>query len=153
MGWGYLPEVGQMLQSQFKAVGIDLQTQIVAFPAALEAAGNGEHHLAPMTFSSSDPSVLNLTYLSTNAAGGFNWSKVRDDQLDRLLNEGINELDPVQRASLYAQAQTRIMDLALVLPLRDYVNLNAARAAVKGLQYDRRGWFPWLYNVYLEDSR
>ena len=153
MGWGYLPEVGQMLQSQFRAVGIDLETQLVAFPAAVEAAGKSEHHLAPMTFSSSDPSVLNLTYLSTNVDGGFNWSKVRDDELDRLLNEGINELDPVQRASLYAQAQTRIMDLALVLPIRDYVNLNAARAAVQGLQYDRRGWFPWLYDVYLEESR
>ncbi len=42
------------------------------------------------------------------------------------------------------------MDLALVLPIRDYVNLNVSRARVKGLQYDRRAWFPWLYDVYLE---
>lgn len=150
MGWGFLPEVGQMLQSQFKAVGIDLQTQTVAFPAALEAAGKGDHHLAPMTFSSSDPSVLDLTYLSSNADGGFNWSKVRDSELDRLLNEGVGALDPNHRANLYAQAQIRIMDMALVLPVRDYVNLNAAHAQVRGLQYDRRGWFPWLHDVYWE---
>jgi hypothetical protein len=42
------------------------------------------------------------------------------------------------------------MELALVLPIRDYVNLNAAQASVKGLQFDRRGWFPWLHDVYLE---
>lgn len=150
MAWGFLPEVGQMLQSQFKAVGVDLQTQIVAFPAALEAVGKGDHHLAPMTFSSSDPSVLDLTYLSSNADGGFNWSKVRDADLDRLLDEGVSTLDPNHRANLYAQAQMRIMDMALVLPIRDYVNLNAAQAKVRGLQYDRRGWFPWLYDVYLE---
>jgi peptide/nickel transport system substrate-binding protein len=152
MSWGYLPEVGQMLQSQFQAVGIDLQTQLVAFPAAVEAASQGAHHLAPMTFSSSDPSVLGATYLSSNADGGFNWSKVRDAELDLLLNEGISQLDPTTRASLYAQAQTHIMDLALVLPIRDYVNLNGAKASVEGLRYDRRGWFPWLYDVYLKEE-
>jgi peptide/nickel transport system substrate-binding protein len=152
MSWGYLPEVGQMLQAQFQAVGIDLQTQLVAFPAAVEAAAQGAHHLAPMTFSSSDPSVLGTTYLSSNADGGFNWSKVRDAELDRLLNEGISQLEPTTRASLYAQAQARIMDLALVLPIRDYANLNGTRASVKGLRYDRRGWFPWLYDVYLKEE-
>ena len=149
MTWGYLPEVGQMLQAQLRAVGVELQTQTVAFPAAVEAAGKGEHHLAPMVFSGSDPNVLNSTYLSANAEGGFNWSRVRDAELDRLLNEGISTLDPNRRAELYAQAQTRIMDLALVLPVRDYVNLNAAKATVKGLRFDRRGWFPWLHDVYV----
>jgi hypothetical protein len=38
---------------------------------------------------------------------------------------------------------------ALILPVRDYANLNAASAQVKGLRYDSRGWVPWLYDVYL----
>ena len=152
MGWGYLPEVGQILQAQLKEVGIDLQTQVVAFPAALEAAGKGEHHLAPMTFSSSDPSVLGYTYHSANADGGFNWSKIRDGDLDSLLDEGLSTLDADQRTEIYAQVQARIMDQALVLPIRDYVNLNAARAEVGGLRYDQRGWFPWLYDAYLEQE-
>jgi len=138
-----------MLRAQFKDVGIDLQVQVVAYPAAMEAAKNGEHHLAAMVFSGSDPSVLNLTYLSANADGGFNWSKVRDSELDRRLTEAVSALDLGQRANLYMQAQEQIMDLALVLPIRDYVNLNVASAKVKGLQYDRRAWFPWLYDVYL----
>ena len=150
MSWGYLPEVGQMLQAQFRSVGVQLELQTVAFPAAVEAAGQGKHHLAPMTFSGSDPSVLNLTFLSSNADGGFNWSKVRDEELDRLLTEGMQTLDPTRRAEIYVQAQARIMDLALILPIREYVNLNMARASVQGLQYDRRGWFPWLYDVSLE---
>jgi len=152
MGWGYLPEVGQILQAQLKEIGVDLQTQVVAFPAALEAAGKGDHHLAPMTFSSSDPSVLGLTYHSANADGGFNWSKVRDSELDSMLGEGLNTLDAGQRVDIYARAQASIMDQALVLPIRDYVNLNAAGARVGGLRYDRRGWFPWLYDVYLEQE-
>jgi peptide/nickel transport system substrate-binding protein len=140
-----------MLQAQLKGVGVDLSTQTVAFPAALEAAGKSEHHLAPMVFFASDPSLLNATYLSSNADGGFNWSKVRDPELDRLLLKGIQVSDPREREDLYGQAQDRIMDLALVLPIRDYVNLNAARAGVARLRFDYRGWFPWLHDVYLEN--
>jgi peptide/nickel transport system substrate-binding protein len=149
MTWGYLPEVGQMLQAQLLQVGVGLDIQVVAFPAAIEAASQGAHNLIPMTFSSSDPSILNTSYLSTNADGGFNWSKVRDPELDRLLENATREMDPQRRVELYGQAQTLIMNEALVLPIRDYVNINAAVAAVQGLQYDRRGWFPWLHDVYL----
>jgi peptide/nickel transport system substrate-binding protein len=64
MGWGYVPEVGQMLQSQFRQVGVDLHMQEMAFPAALAAAREGKHHLAPMVFSSSDPGILSSTFHS-----------------------------------------------------------------------------------------
>ena len=148
--WGYLKEVAEMLQAQLKEVGVDLQVQVVAYPAAVEAAKNNEHHLGAMVFSGSDPSILNSTYLSANADGGFNWSKVRDPELDQMLTDARGATDLTQRANLYMQAQERIMDLALVLPIRDYVNLNVASAKVKGLQYDRRAWFPWLYDVHLE---
>nr|NIV32048.1 hypothetical protein [Anaerolineae bacterium] len=151
MSWGHLPEIGQLLQAQLREAGVDLQTELVAFPAAVEAAGQGLHHLAPMTFSGSDPSLLGTTYLSSNAEGGFNWSKVRDPEIDRLLKEGLAQLDPTERTELYAAVQARIMDLSLVLPVRDYVNLNAASASVRGLRYDRRGWFPWLYDTYIEE--
>jgi peptide/nickel transport system substrate-binding protein len=149
-GWGYLPEVGVLLQAQLKEVGIDLKTQVVAFPAAVEAAGKGEHHLAPMVFFGSDPSLLNLTYLSSNADGGFNWSKVRDAELDRVLLNAESAVDSTQRVDLYKQAQTMIMDQALIVPIRDYVNLNVRAARVKGLKFDYRGWFPWLHDVSVE---
>lgn len=151
MTWGYLPEVGQMLQAQLLQVGVGLEIQVVAFPAAIEAAAQGMHNLIPMTFSSSDPSILNTTYLANNADQGFNWSKVRNPELDRLLQDATREMDMQRRADLYGQAQILIMEQALVLPIRDYVNINASTASVQGLRYDRRGWFPWLHDVYLAE--
>jgi len=149
MSWGYVPEVGQMLQAQWRQVGIEVQMQEMAFPAALAAAREGQHHLAPMLFSSSDPGILSATFHSANAEAGFNWAKVRDEELDRLLDAGAQAMDEKERLALYAQAQHRIMDLALIIPIRDYVNLNGISAKVKGLRYDHRGWFPWLHDVYL----
>jgi peptide/nickel transport system substrate-binding protein len=150
MSWGYVPEVAQLLQAQLKAVGIEMESQVVAYPAALEAAREGKHNLIPFSLSSSDPDILRTFFHSDNADSGFNWSKVRDPRLDELLENGARTLDLGRRRELYAEAQQLIMAEALLLPIRDYVNLNAASAKVKGLRYDLRGWFPWLYDVYLE---
>lgn len=51
---------------------------------------------------------------------------------------------------VYAQIQRSIMDQALIVPIRDYVNLNGMSARVQGLQFDAQGWFPWLYDVKLD---
>lgn len=150
MGWGFIPEVAQLLQAQFKAVGVEMRSQVVAYPAALEAARQGKHNLIPFSLSSSDPDILRTFFHSD---GGFNCAKVRDPELDGLLEEGARTLNPEKRKDLYAEAQRIIMTEALIIPIRDYVNLNAARAQVKGLRYDSCGWFPWLYDVYLAASR
>lgn len=150
MGWGYLPEVGQMLQEQYRQVGVQLEIQVLAYPAAVQAAAEGQHHLIPFTLSSSDPHILRSSYHSSNADGGFNWSKVRDAELDALLDAGMRTLDEQERARIYAEIQQLIMESAYVLPIRDYVNLNGASSRVKGLRYDAQGWFPWLYEVTVE---
>ncbi len=150
MGWGYLPEVGQVLQDQYRQVGVQLNIQVLPFPGAVQAAAEGQHHLIPFTLSSSDPHILRSSYHSTNADGGFNWSKVRDAELDALLDAGMRTLDQAERAQIYAQVQQRIMAGAWIVPVRDYVNLNAASSRVQGLRYDAQGWFPWLYDVKVE---
>ena len=66
------------------------------------------------------------------------------------MEQGAATIDPASRAALYAQIQERIMDQALILPIRNYVNINAASSKVKDLRFDVRGWFPLLYDVHLE---
>ena len=150
MSWGFVPEVGQMLQQQYLLVGVRLKTELLAYPAALQAASEGKHHLIPFTFSGSDPGILRSAFHSANADGGFNWAKVRDAQLDAWLDQGEQVLDTEERAMVYAQIQRSIMDQALIVPIRDYVNLNGVSARVQGLQFDAQGWFPWLYDVKLD---
>jgi peptide/nickel transport system substrate-binding protein len=150
MGWGLLPEVGQVLQDQYLQVGVQLNTQVLPFPAAVQAAAEGQHHLIPFNFASSDPHILRSSYHSSNAGGGFNWSKVIDADLDALLDRGMQTMDEGARAKVYAEIQQRIMAGAMIVPIRDWVNLNAASSRVKGLRYDAQGWFPWLYDVRVE---
>jgi hypothetical protein len=48
---------------------------------------------------------------------------------------------------LYAQVQRIIMNEALVLPIRDQVNLNASGAIITDLSFDPYGWFPLLHDA------
>ncbi|MFN2167031.1 MAG: ABC transporter substrate-binding protein, partial [Anaerolineae bacterium] len=151
MGWGSMPEVGTAMQGLYRQLGVQVDAEILTYPAALEAAANSEHNMIPNAISSSDPDILANYFHSDNIDGGFSWSRYADPELDRLLEEGARTMDPAERAELYAQAQQIIMDQALIIPIRDYVNLNGARSSVKGLRYSLQGWFPWLYDVYVEE--
>lgn len=151
MGWGNMPEVGQMVQSMLLQIGINAETRLLSYPSALQSAGDGEHNLIPMALSASDPDILRTFFHSRNATGGFNWSKFSDPEVDAWLDEGVRTNDPARRMELYAQVQQTVMEQALIIPIRDYVNLNVASSKVKGLRYSMQGWFPWLYDVYVEE--
>jgi peptide/nickel transport system substrate-binding protein len=152
MGWGYIPEVWQMLQDQLGHVGVGVDARQMTFSNAVGEVGDGKYHLIPFLFSNSDPDILRTTFHSSNVEGGFNWSKVSDSQLDAWLEEGKQEMDEAARREYYARIQEYIMGEAMILPIRDYVNLNAASARVHNLRYDRQGWFPWLYEVVVTEG-
>ncbi|MCS7259348.1 MAG: ABC transporter substrate-binding protein [Anaerolineae bacterium] len=147
MTWGSLPEVAQLLQSQWRAIGVQLDLRTLTYPAALEVARTGEYHLIPQNYSGSDPDLLYPYYHSSST---FNWSRASDAVLDELLGRARQLSDPAARAALYAQAQERIMELVLLIPIRDPVNLNGVSARVQGLRFDAQGWFPILHDVRLQ---
>lgn len=144
-GWGFNPDIAQLLQAQWSAIGIELQAEVLPYPALLEAGQTGSHHLIGFYLFGSDPDLLAAFYHSD---GGFNFSHVSDADLDRWLEQGAATRG-AGRSELYAQAQQHIMEQALVLPVRDYTNLVVADSAVQGLQFDAQGWFPWLIDVQL----
>jgi peptide/nickel transport system substrate-binding protein len=119
----------------------------MTFSNALGEVAEGNYHMVPFLFSNSDPDILRTTFHSDNIEGGFNWSKFSDAQLDAWLEEGTREMDEAARRDIYANIQQYIMEKALIVPIRDYVNLNATRAGVQDLRYDKQGWFPLLYEV------
>lgn len=144
MGWGFMPEVGQLLAAQWQELGVQVNSRVVSYPEALSIAGEGQHHLIPFTLSGSDPDILRKFF---HSEANFNWAKVQDSELDEWLVQASQVSDMSARAPLYAQVQQRVMEQALVLPIRDYVNLNGVSKKVQGLTFDAQGWFPRLIDV------
>jgi peptide/nickel transport system substrate-binding protein len=146
--WGMTPDVAQLLESQWEDV-LDIQVtieQVASFTDLIEAAQSGEYNLISLNYFALDPYVLNSFYES----GAFtNWSRVGDTELDTLLMEAQEETDSTRRATLYADAQSRIMEMALVLPVREYVNLVGVQPGIGGLHFDAQGWFPYLTDLEL----
>jgi peptide/nickel transport system substrate-binding protein len=147
MTWGAVPEVAQLLQAQWAEVGIAVRGETLTYPAALERARQGDYHLIPQSFAGSDPDLLYPYY---HSGGAFNWSRVADVDLDNTLEQARRSTDTETRLKLYAQAQARITQLALLIPIREPVNLNGVSARVRGLRFDAHGWFPILHDVSLE---
>jgi peptide/nickel transport system substrate-binding protein len=144
--WGMTPEVAQLLESQWED-SLDIQVtieQVASFTDLIAASQSGEYNLISVNYFALDPYVLNAFYQS---GASTNWSHVADTELDTLLMEAQTEIDPTRRARLYADAQNRIMELAVVLPVREYVNLVGVRPGIEGLHFDAQGWFPYLTDL------
>lgn len=144
--WGSIPTVAQLLQDQWREVGIEVVLQLVPdFPSLIEAIQGGTYNMVAFYTFGLDPAFLN-SYFMTD--GSRNWTGYSNPQLDTLLQDAVTRIEPNIRRDLYNQIQTIIMDEALILPIRDYVNINGSVASVEGLSYDAYGWFPMMANVY-----
>ncbi|MBN1311419.1 MAG: hypothetical protein JXB30_08370 [Anaerolineae bacterium] len=146
--WGLAPEVAQLLESQWESV-LKVQVQIkqvASFPMLSDEANKGEYNAISLNFAGLDPTVLNSFFLSD---GMRNWSRYTDPELDDWLLAAQAEMDPGLRAGLYRLIQERIMEQALVLPVREYVNLNGVQPEVHGLHFDIQGWYPYLVDLEL----
>jgi peptide/nickel transport system substrate-binding protein len=144
--WGLTPDVAVLLETQWESA-LDVQVeirQVASFPMLIGAADEGDYNAISLNYSGLDPALLNSFFLSE---GSLNWTHYVDRELDSWLIAAQSSLDDAERASLYAQVQTRIMDQALVLPIRDYVNLNGYRPEVEGLHFSAQGWFPYLTDL------
>ena len=145
--WNFLPDAAQLLQEQWRAVKIRLILQPVpGYAALLARIDEDDYHLAPFNNFGPDPAML-ADYF--HSEGNRNWSRYVDATLDEILLRAGQSEDASERSELYARAQQSIMREALVLPLVEFVNINAASRRVVGLQYDPYGWFPLLYTVRL----
>jgi peptide/nickel transport system substrate-binding protein len=144
--WGFNPDIAQLLQAQWAQVGIELEAEVVPYPALLDAGRSGSHHLVGFNLFGYDPNLLWTFYHSD---GGFNFSQIADPTLDTWLDDAVS-VDGPDRDALYAEIQRYVMEQALVVPVRDYVNLNVTHADVQGLRFDPQGWFPRLADVRLD---
>lgn len=143
--WNDLPTTAQLIQDQWREIGIRATlTQVVNFSALSDAISSGEYNLVAFNTFGLDPSFLNDFFMTQ---GTTNWTGYSSPELDSLLQSAVQESDEIIRGALYRQIQQIIMEEALILPIRDYVNLNASVASVEGLQFDPYGWFPLINNA------
>jgi len=147
--WGSNPEVAQLLEADWARLGVRVRLETVAgFGPLKEAQAAGEYNVIGVNLFGTDPDLLRPFFVT---GGSYNWTNVQSAELDRLLLEGSQTTqDRSSRAQLYLQAAELIRDQALILPIRDYVNLVVANARVLDLHFSAQGWFPLLIDLQLD---
>lgn len=140
------PEIARDLAEQWRLIGI--RANVIAVPTltALKArVDTNEYNLIAFSTVGTDPALLNDFFAPL---AQYNWSKVADAQLATLLGQGILQVDTQARGSMYAQIQQQIMDQALILPIGEPIQLNAANKSIQQLAFDSIG-IPLLNNVII----
>jgi peptide/nickel transport system substrate-binding protein len=146
--WGSNPEVGQLIQAAWRKFGASVTLEVApGFGPLKEAQSKGKYNAIGMNLFDTEPDLLRSFYSST---GLYNWSGIEDPELDQLLIQAAQtSLDDSLRFDLYEQITERIQELALQLPIRDYVNLVVATNRLQGLHFSTQGWFPFLIDLRL----
>jgi peptide/nickel transport system substrate-binding protein len=139
----------ELWQAQMREIGADAQIQMVDDGTWIDAGSKGGHNVTTIGWISSDPVILEHLFHSRNAGTGFNWSFLKNDQLDTLLDQGQAEVDQAKRKEIYGQAQQIIMDEAAVIPVYDQIGYNGVGKDVHDVRTDARGWYRWFYDTWI----
>lgn len=126
-------DIAQILQSQLRAVGMDVQVQAMERGPYLDFVRKFQHNLCASAGTDVDPDQLRLRYSSTSQ--GANFTAMKDPQLDDLLNKGsLSPLGSDQRKQTYADIQRRLMDLLPFVSVLSQVRVEGMANKVQGLQ-------------------
>ncbi len=140
-----------LLQAQWKEIGVEVEINQMDYNALIPIVTKGDANLANIGWIQADPDVAAILLASKNIENGYGWTRFRDANLDQLLIDAAATVDQEERKSLYAQIQQITMQNALVVPINDLAAIYALRSYVKNFKVDTRGWYPWLYDVWLDN--
>jgi len=141
-------EMAAFVQASLKAIGIEVNLNVVARAAYLDAVRSGRHHLQFWWETGTDPGgILRILFHSSNAGGGTNRSNYKNQEMDRLIDQIDATADPQTRTGLVVKAQQKAIDDAVMAYLADPPSLYAQARTVQHVWVDWGGNYPYFYDT------
>ena len=136
----------QVIQSQLKAIGIDIQITELDSKAVFEAMNAGNFDIGFENVAWPDPDIFSLVF----AAPYWSFSGYENPALLEKLNAARHLLDPKERTAAYAEIQKVWLDDVVEIPLWENKRFVATRTWVKGLVVAPNGAI-YLNDVTIEE--
>ena len=133
-GFGF-DDISQLMQSQFRDVGIQVDISDQSFPAVGDAYNRGDHNLADFFYYDVDPYFVRAIFGADQIAHGFNWEHYANPDLDALVDRANATSDAAARTRLYQQANKTIMNAAVIIPIYNSDGLFVGTSKLKGVQF------------------
>jgi len=144
-GFGF-DGISQLMQSQFKDVGIAVDITDQSFPAVGDAYNRGDHHLADFFYYDVDPYFTRALFGCDQIAHGFNWEHYCNDDLTAMIDKANATPDNNARTALYKQIGQIIMQAAVIIPIYNSSGLFVGTSSLKGLAFTVNA-FPLFHNA------
>jgi peptide/nickel transport system substrate-binding protein len=144
-GFGF-DGISQLMQSQFKDVGIAVDISDQSFPAVGDAYNRGDHHLADFFYYDVDPYFTRALFGCDQIAHGFNWEHYCNPDLVTMIDKANATPDNDARAALYKQVGQIIMQAAVIIPIYNSSGLFVGTSGLKGLAFTVNA-FPLFHNA------
>jgi peptide/nickel transport system substrate-binding protein len=136
----------ELIQGQLRQIGMDVKIKAQARPPWYEDNYHCANNGMELFLRSGELDVLYAGFGSANVGGNFNWSCLKDPEIDTMLNQGRQETDAAKRSQIYLKIEQKVMDQATVVPLVDQLSVWAMRANVSGLKFTGNS-YPLLTDV------
>jgi peptide/nickel transport system substrate-binding protein len=128
-------EVAQMWQAQLAEVGIKVTLSSESSPTVFATYNKGTQHVSDFFFWSSDPVQLVAMFHSKSIASGFNWAHYSNAEVDKLLDQSTEEIDPTKRDALIKQIQQKVMADAPIVSIHTKKTVMALDAKLDGIGF------------------
>jgi len=139
--------VSQVLQTQLKAIGIDVQISQQEPKAMRETMVAGEYDMGFETIGWADPDIFSLAF----AADFWNFPKYNNPVSVEKMDTARHFLDPSERSAAYAELQKIWLEDVVEIPLWQRKSYVASRTWVKGLVVNPVTGMVFLNDVTIEE--
>jgi len=140
---GGFEEINPLLQAQLRAIGCEVQLRTVAQSVYAQAiAGLIARNLVEIRWWYPDPNLLGVMFASKS----YNASRLKDENLNRILALAQTIKNASRREVLYHQAQEIVMRDAAILPAAVNLTLFVLPKNLKGFSTTNLG-FPLFHGI------
>ena len=145
-------------QSDARRIGFDLEIVQLTAPVLTKHRLSGDYQaLAGGVWHTNTPDALYINFSGSEVASkkriGQNVSRLRDAELDRLLEGARRSGDEAERRRLYAAAQRRLVWLVPAIPLFENHTITARHRALQGVLFDTSHNTPVLTAAWLDPRK
>jgi peptide/nickel transport system substrate-binding protein len=145
-------KVAEFVQGSLQELGFDFVVEAMAYEASASRYAANDYEVARLFYALIDPhDAFFLAFDSSQIEGGgqFNRSRIEDERIDSLIQEGVTETDMARRTEIYQELQQYVMGQALILPAYETVLVHALQPNVHGFAADLLGR-PYMIDVWTE---
>jgi peptide/nickel transport system substrate-binding protein len=130
----------QVIQSQLKQIGVNMDIQTFDFATLLAKEKAGEQQAGFQGYTYTSPDIVFLWFHSSNIGSGLTLSHYSDPKLDQMIEDSRASTDDTKRLSIYQDIQKYIVDQALWVPLWTNYNFVGLQRRIDGARLHPDGF-------------